>query len=226
MPRKIKFAILTSNLFLSFLYLFIRLYSATFRFTVQNERQWREHIQKGGRVLLCVWHQQFFSAIRPFKKYRRYSPSLMISRSADGEIIAGVANRTGWAAVRGSSSRDGRKALGEMIGKLKNSGLAAHILDGPRGPAGIVKPGAIRLASAAGAVIVPFYTSADRAWYFKSWDKFMLPKPFAKVTLRFGDMIHLPEKETEEEFESQRIALEKLMGPSLILDTAGGSASL
>jgi len=225
MSRNFKFSILTSKLFLSFLYRFIRIYSATFRLTVQNEEGWRDHIEKGGKVLLCVWHQQFFSAIRHFKEYRHYRPSLMISRSADGEIIAGVANRTGWNTVRGSSSRDGRKALGEMMETLKHSSLAAHILDGPRGPAGIVKPGIIRLAGATGAAIVPFYTSADRAWYFNSWDRFMLPKPFARVTLRFGDMITLADADTEGEFESQRKALETLMSPSLIHPETIGSLS-
>ena len=106
-----------------------------------------------------------------------------------------------------------------MILKLKETGLAGHIVDGPTGPAGVVKPGAIRLASAANADIVPFYASADRAWYFGSWDRFMLPKPFARVTLRFGDMISCPTPETEEDFEHQRISLEKVMLPSIHLKT-------
>jgi len=66
MSKKLKFAIITSKPFLFFLYWFIRLYSATFRLTVENEKQWLNHIHSGGRVLLCVWHQQFFSAIRYF----------------------------------------------------------------------------------------------------------------------------------------------------------------
>jgi hypothetical protein len=139
----------------------------------------------------------------------------MISRSADGEVIAGVANRTGWYTIRGSSSRGGREALQEMIERVKETGLAAHILDGPRGPAGIVKPGAIYLANAVGAVIVPFYASADKAWFFRSWDRFMLPKPFTRVTLRFGDMIPCAELKSEEDFEQKRLFLESTMRPSL-----------
>lgn len=139
----------------------------------------------------------------------------MISRSADGEVIAGVANRTGWYTVRGSSSRGGRAALHEMIERLKETGLAAHILDGPRGPAGIVKPGVIYLANAAGAVIVPFYASARSAWYFNSWDRFMLPKPFTRVTIRFGDMISCSDISSQEDFEQKRIFLEATMRPSL-----------
>jgi len=219
MSKKLKFAIITSKPFLSFIYWFIRIYSATFRLTVENEDRWLDHIDNGGRVLLCAWHQQFFSAIRHFKKYSKYEPGLMISRSTDGEFIAGVANRTGWYTMRGSSSKGGRSALSRMILKLKETGLAAHIVDGPRGPAGIVKPGVIRLASAANAAIVPFYASADRVWYFRSWDRFMLPKPFARVTLRFGDMIPYPTLEAKGDFEHQRISLEEIMRPSIHLET-------
>ena len=221
MSKKLKFAIVTSKPFLAFLYSLIHIYSATFRLNVENEKQWLDHIHNGGRVLLCAWHQQFFSAIRHFKKYSRYKPGLMISRSSDGQIIAGVANRTGWYTVRGSSSRGGHSALHRMIFRLRETGLAAHIADGPRGPAGIVKPGIIRMASAADAVIVPVYTNADRAWYFNSWDTFMLPKPFARVTLHFGDMIPCPAAETREEFEYQRALLQKIMLPSLHRKTSG-----
>ena len=103
----------------------------------------------------------------------------------------------------------------EMIRRLKETGFAAHILDGPTGPMGVVKAGAIQLASAAGAVMVPFYTSADRAWYFNSWDRFMFPKPFARVTIRFGELLPCPSTENSEEFEKQRVSLETIMLPGI-----------
>ncbi|MBW2595906.1 MAG: lysophospholipid acyltransferase family protein [Deltaproteobacteria bacterium] len=223
MLKEWKFRIIVSRPFIWFLYHFIRTYSSTFRLTIENEGAWRTHIRQGGKILLCTWHQQFFSAIRHFQKYSHLRPGLMISRSFDGDIIAGVAKHTGWYTMRGSSSRGGRAALGDMIMKLKETGLAAHIVDGPRGPAGIVKAGAVRLANAAGAAIVPFYVSADRAWYFRSWDRFMLPKPFARVTIRFGDIIPWKTMETEDEFEIQRNTLENIMSPSIHLDRAENS---
>ena len=198
------------------LYRFIRLYSWTFRFTVENEYAWMDYLKGGGKVLLCTWHQQFFSAIRHFKTYSAFKPSLMISKSFDGEIITGVAERTGWRTVRGSSSTDGGKALKAMIENLNGSGLAAHILDGPRGPAGRVKAGAIQLALVTDAMVVPFYTTAERAWYFKSWDTFMLPKPFSRVTLRFGEMIRFEAVRREGDFEARRLELENIMLPGLI----------
>lgn len=205
----------TSELFISFLYRFCRAYSWTFRLKVENEKEWIDYLENGGSVLLCIWHQQFFSAIRHFQNYKVFNPSIMISQSSDGKIVAGVAERTGWNTVRGSSSKGGREALKKMITNLKESKLAVHIVDGPKGPSGIVKPGAIRLAHAANAVIVPFSVSAEKAWYFNSWDKFLLPKPFSNVFLRFGKMIKFDRVKDREIFEDQRKQLEEIMLPAL-----------
>ena len=194
------------------LYKFIRIYSLTYRLEVQNEEEWLDYyLNNQGRVILCVHHQQFFPAIRYFQRYEKYKPVLMISQSRDGELISAVANRSGWTTVRGSSSKGGVEALRELIDHLAEHRLAGHIIDGPRGPFGVVKPGAIRLAHATESVIVPFYTRADRAWYARSWDRFFLPKPFSKVVLRFGEKVELRQTETSEAFEEQRKALEDVM---------------
>ncbi|HBH87932.1 MAG TPA: hypothetical protein DDY17_10095 [Syntrophaceae bacterium] len=207
--------IVTAKWFHSFLYRFIRLYSATFKMKIENEKEWMDYLRSGGRVLLCTWHQHFFAAIRHFQNYRDLKPALMISKSSDGEIIAGVAEKSGWHTVRGSSSRGGKEALKQMIDHLSRTRLAAHIVDGPKGPAGIVKAGAIQLAHTADAAIIPFYVSADRAWYFNSWDSFFLPKPFARILISFGEMIKFTPVEDSDTFESQRLYLEKIMLPEL-----------
>ena len=199
----------------SLLYWIVRSYSATLHLTIVNENEWLNNLGQGRRVLLCVWHQQFFPLIRHFKKYEQYHPSLMISKSLDGEIIANIARRSGWYAVRGSSSRDGGIALKEMAARLKQYGMAGHVLDGPRGPAGVVKPGIISLAHAADAVIVPVFIKAEKAWYLNSWDKFMVPKPFSRVSMNFGEMIKLPPLQLEADFENQRLMLDEIMQPYL-----------
>lgn len=207
--------LITSGFFIRIIYHITRSYSLTFRLTVENEKTWLDYVRAGNRVLLCSWHQQFFSFIRYFKKYKSYKPSMMISQSKDGDIVAGVAKLTGWHAARGSSSKDGKKALQEMIHRLELTGLAAHIVDGPRGPAGYVKMGAINLAIGAEAVIVPVYAVAEKAWYFNSWDRFLLPKPFSKVTIRFGDMIEISKTKDIDMIEKQRNKLEEIMRPGL-----------
>ena len=203
--------ILASKAFQFVLYKLVGMYSRTFRLTVENEEPWLSVLDRGGKILICAWHQQPFVAIGYFKKYQKYRPSLMISRSIDGEILAGVAKLIGWHAVRGSSSKGGKSALKEMIRALKTTRLAAHIMDGPRGPIGIVKAGAIRLALGADALIVPCYVSADRAWFFNSWDKFFIPKPFSNVTLRYDTPMQLEYPASESEFEALRQRVEMVM---------------
>jgi len=210
--------VVTTKWFHSFLYWFIRLYSSTFQMKIENENEWMDYLGNGGRVLLCTWHQHFFGAIRHFQNYRDFKPALMISQSSDGEIIAGVAEKSGWHAVRGSSSRGGKEALRKMIERLSKTRLAGHIVDGPKGPAGNVKAGVIQLAQAADAAIIPFYVSADRAWYFNSWDSFFLPKPFARVVISFGEMLKFSPAESPVAFENQRLCLERIMRPELRLN--------
>jgi lysophospholipid acyltransferase (LPLAT)-like uncharacterized protein len=90
-------------------------------------------------------------------------------------------------------------------------------VDGPRGPAGVIKAGVVSLARATGAVVVPVYAMSDRAWYFNSWDRFMLPKPFASVTLRFGEMLDLTSGVNDEDFELHRVRLQEIMQPRLLI---------
>ena len=110
MLKKLKFLIYTKP-FIFFAYYFIRIYSLTFRLQVVNEKKWQSLLKQGKTILLCTWHQQFFSAIRHFKTYSKFNPGLMISQSRDGDLISGVANKTGWHTPRGSSSR-GEKGNG------------------------------------------------------------------------------------------------------------------
>lgn len=104
-----------------------------------------------------------------------------------------------------------------MIQHIKTHGFGAHILDGPTGPIGKVKPGIIKMALETNATIVPFYTFADKAWFFNSWDRFMLPKPFSKVTILFGSPIELDTKDFTGDFETMREKLEEYMTPNLHL---------
>ena len=208
--------IIKSDVFLDIFYGILRAYCRSFRITTVNDAPWRNYLQKGGYVLFCCWHQQVFPALAYIRNFRELSPPLMISLSNDGDIGAGIVHRYGWKPIRGSSSKGGFKALKQMIRELRRSRMAGHIVDGPRGPAGIVKPGAITLALAGRAVIVPVSISADRAWFFNSWDRFMLPKPFAGIQIRFGEMIHLDGSEGKTDVELWRRHLESVMRPYLI----------
>lgn len=199
----------------AFIYGVARLYCATFRLKIENENELAGHLRQGGRVLICLWHQQLLLAVRFFSKYKKYHPSVMTSRSVDGDISTRIIEAGGIAAVRGSSSRGGIAALREMIQRIKQYRLGAHILDGPQGPAGVAKLGAFAIANGAEAVIVPTVITADRAWYLNSWDRFMIPKPFARVTVKFFPKIELPKVMGKGEYNNQKKNLEDLMKPYL-----------
>ena len=105
----------------------------------------------------------------------------------------------------------------QIISHLDHHSLAAHVVDGPRGPIGIVKPGAVKMAQESGALVIHCYIDPDDAWYVKSWDQFMIPKPFSKVRLCYQPEMVVPETGTSEEFEAHRRRLEKKMRSHLIL---------
>jgi lysophospholipid acyltransferase (LPLAT)-like uncharacterized protein len=201
----------------AFIYWIARFYCLTLRLKIENESDWFNYLERGGKVLLCAWHQQFFVGVRIFTKYRKYQPALMSSKSLDGQIAGGIAKRAGCYNVWGSSSNSGSAALKGMMSRLKQYRLAAHILDGPRGPAGVAKLGAIAIAKEANAVIIPSVVIADRAWYLHSWDRFMIPKPFARVTIKFLPKIELPPVMDNAEYDNQRKKLEMVMQPYLHL---------
>jgi lysophospholipid acyltransferase (LPLAT)-like uncharacterized protein len=192
-------------------------YTATLHLSFTDDRPWIDIVKGGGRVVLCVWHQQFFSLIRPFARYAEHRPALMISKSKDGELIAGVARQCGWHTVRGSSSEGGKAALKEMIRHMRIHRLAGHVVDGPQGPMGRVKAGAIYLALAARAAVVPVSVTPDKAWFFNSWDRFFVPKPFSRVRVQFGPLVRLERPRTEAAFEALRLRVENVMRTGLCM---------
>jgi lysophospholipid acyltransferase (LPLAT)-like uncharacterized protein len=139
-----------------------------------------------GRVLFCFWHSRLLGLCYTHR-YRNFG--IMVSQSFDGEWIARIVTRLGYRVFRGSASRDGARALLEML--KDNSGDLALTVDGPRGPAEKVKPGAISLAAHSELPIVPISFTASRYWRLKSWDRLIIPKPFSLVTVKYGEMIRV-----------------------------------
>lgn len=139
--------------------------------------------------IFSFWHRCVLPATYLFR-HRRLA--VMTSQSNDGEYIARVIEHFGYIAVRGSSSRGGMRALGELRKILENGGAAVFTIDGPRGPRYVAKRGPVLLGTATGAPIVPFYVAVQRAWILNSWDRFMIPKPFSRVHVALGSMIRVP----------------------------------
>ena len=124
------------------------------------------------------WHRALLMAAY---RYRNLGIHILISASFDGELIARVVERLGFVAVRGSSSRGGAAGLLALTRAREAGRKVAITADGPRGPVYLAKPGAAAVARRTGSTASCFYLHAERAWLLKSWDRFVIPKPFSRV---------------------------------------------
>jgi lysophospholipid acyltransferase (LPLAT)-like uncharacterized protein len=133
-------------------------------------------------ILFCFWH----AFILPVSYYHRGSGIVsLISSSRDGQRIAGIIQRWGIGAIRGSSTRGGIAAIRAGVRHLEQGRNVIITPDGPRGPARQVKPGIAQIALLAGTPVVPIRVTSNRAWRLRSWDRFVIPQPFARIEIRF-----------------------------------------
>lgn len=184
----------------------VRLISATYRLKILDPENEKKIIDKQKRLIYASWHQRFFPGIAFFST--RKPIAIIISKSRDGEMATRAVDILGWHSVRGSSSHGGKDALEEIKALGRDQFKVGHIVDGPQGPLGVIKPGLIRIAEFADLPIVPTITSAQNPWVFNSWDRFMVPKPFSRVIIRFGQAIHVPKDMDETSFEATRQLVE------------------
>ncbi len=146
-------------------------------------------LKKSGAVIYAFWHGRFWLAAA---RAGRPGTAVLVSLSEDGEIIARAAERMGYRAVRGSSSRGGREGLVALEALLTEGVSAALTPDGPRGPRHVAQMGAVLLAARTGRPLVPLGAAARPAWTFGSWDRFQVPRPGARGALVYGDPIEVP----------------------------------
>jgi hypothetical protein len=141
------------------------------------------------RGIFCFWHRCTLSAGWYFRKYRC---SILISQSFDGELIARTLALLGYGSVRGSSSRGGAAGLMALRDVLAQGQPVVFTADGPRGPIYETKIGPIKLAEMTGEMIGSFYLLPQRAWTIRSWDRFLIPKPFSRVVVSWSRPIAPP----------------------------------
>lgn len=154
------------------------------------------------------WHYSVFTAVELIRGRGR-GWGAMVSASEDGEFVARILARQSVVAVRGSRNRGGLSALKGLIGLLRQGCNAAIVGDGSQGPPRVMQAGAILLAGKSGAPILPLVVAADRFWAFRSWDRTLLPKPFARLDLWYGESMTVPEKAGAEAIEQCRLEMEQ-----------------
>ena len=160
----------------------VRALGVTWRMRVEGPDVFSEARRLGGFVLV-LWHGELL----PLMWYHRGRGILpMISTHGDGEVIARVIALLGYAPIRGSSSRGGARALLAAVREIREGAVVVITTDGPRGPRRVSAPGAGMAAAKAGAAVVAMGCTVDRAWRLRSWDRFVVPKPFARITVRYS----------------------------------------
>jgi lysophospholipid acyltransferase (LPLAT)-like uncharacterized protein len=160
----------------------------------------------------ALWHNRLL--IFPFV-LRRFFPNrggaALISASRDGDLLADAIKRFDFDVVRGSSSRLGASAILQLTDVLASGRDVVITPDGPRGPAYELGPGIIFLAQKSGAPVVPVNMEYSSCWRLKSWDRFILPRPFSKVRVIIGQSHHVRSTSTPDEFETERLRLQGAM---------------
>ncbi len=176
---------------------------ATVRWDVVGAEHHRALVHAGQAFVLAFWHGRLLPL---GYLHRGGGHRMMISLSKDGTYGSALARHWGQVPVRGSTSRGGAAALAEMIELAQAGRSLAFTPDGPRGPRFVVQPGIIVAAQRTGLPILPMSAGAPRGWYLPSWDRMLVPKPFALVRVRYGEPYRV---DPGEPVESARLTLER-----------------
>jgi len=155
-----------------------------------------------------TWHNRllFFPAM--FKKADRQRTVAMVSASRDGQYVSDICRLFGIQSVRGSSSKKGFAAFNDALKFLKSGCNISITPDGPRGPRYKMSKGPILLASKTGYPVVPVSINYSSYWELRSWDKFQIPKPWARISAVLGDSISIPGDISDDDLEKWRKTVE------------------
>lgn len=188
-----------------------RMLLLTCRISQHEEKHFNAGLDSPPFIAAC-WHYGIFYSIHRVHRARKERGQdwiLMLSPSSDADYVGMVLEKMGLKTVRGSKGKGGLAALKNMTVLMRKGTHAGIIVDGSQGPARKVQAGVILLASMTGAPIVPTAWAADRYIVFNSWDRTVLPKPFAKIDMWYGEPLQIPRKLAAADLEKYRLELEK-----------------
>jgi lysophospholipid acyltransferase (LPLAT)-like uncharacterized protein len=188
--------------------LFLLALGGTWRLRFRGVGYVRQLRARGQRPIYAFWHGRLLVLAYSHRDRRI---QIMISEHGDGEMIAQVTDQLGFGSVRGSTTRGGLRALRALARKLMSGFDVAITPDGPRGPRHVLQAGAIYIAMRTGQPLVPITSTGWPRWTFSSWDRFIVPGPFANVLVRLGEPLHVPPDLDEEQREEYRLQFEKRM---------------
>lgn len=188
----------------------MKLWSLTLRYDINGNSGLVQPKINPQPVIFALWHNRIFTMPPIWKMTggKNRSTVVLTSASKDGSTLATAMAFFGIGSIRGSSSRRAVSALIGMKKALQEGKDVCVTPDGPKGPRYRVQPGLLKIAQATGVDIVPIHIRYTSAWRLSSWDRFVIPKPFSKVTIVFDKPIQVQKDLTEEDFEAARASLE------------------
>jgi len=151
------------------------------------------YMRDGKPFIMAFWHGRLLMMSTAIPS--GIKSNVLISHHGDGEIIARAVKYWGLDSVRGSSSKGAVPAIKEMLRAIKRGELALITPDGPRGPRMMAQEGVVRVAAMSGVPVIPVSFSTSRAKYLRSWDRFVLAKPFGRGVFVWGDPINVPRRD-------------------------------
>ena len=192
-------------------YRLIQLWARTLRFELQDRGE-VVRASKQHPFIFAVWHNRLLLLPSVFRRFLspRHAAAL-ISASGDGDLVAAFVERHGYGTIRGSTSRKGASALLRLADVFETGTHIVITPDGPREPVYQIGQGVVFLAQKCNAEIVPGSVECSSCWRFKSWDRFILPRPFSTVRVILGVPLRIAATPTPHEFEHERLRLENAL---------------
>jgi len=191
--------------------LFLRFTCSLNKLSVSGQDIFERYTEESNNIF-AFWHGRlFYLTYYNIKNVKKRTLSILISMSRDGDYGVALANKLGQNVVRGSRSRGGHQAIRTLAAQISAGNNIVMTPDGPRGPAFRVNEGVIRVAQLTRSRIIPVSYQATRRKELKSWDRFIIVKPFGKVHVAFGEPIEVPRDSSPEEVERYRKELEEAL---------------
>ncbi len=197
----------------------VSLLNATYRIEKVTGQDIADRIiaDTGQAYVPCYWHSQQLVLSWMMRSWIRggFKACFIVSASVDGEVPAKLAQKLGADVIRGSAANTGALVLRDAQQSMKRGVSIVTTPDGPLGPAFEFKTGTVLMARVGSAPMVPIGYAADRAWVLDTWDRFMIPKPFARIAIGIGEPVEVPRGATPEDFERLRAGMESAINAQI-----------
>lgn len=158
--------------------------AGSWRIRVSADAHRRQLVESGRPFVFLLWHEVLLPLLW---LHRGQGIAIVVSEGREGQYLADYAEGLGYRILPGSSTRGGMRALLGAMRILRGGGMVAVTPDGPVGPRRVIKPGAVRAAQSAGAMILPVHSIVSRSWQLRSWDRMVIPRPRSRVAVQYGE---------------------------------------